>query len=384
MYRGKWLVMDVDGTIVPTPTKSGGHYLPLDQSPCLAPLSKWMQNGGSLCVVSTAGRRLFRQVHAPLRPFLVGAAAGKLLLCAFSGSALYSSDSTSGEMCENADYRSHAVAGGTTLQPAALPAIEALCMTIVHRFFAAAAAEESGPRLISLLSKKYHEPYAALAQQYRQVGPNKFRDEILTAENAKVYGRYLSATDDAIIDVQWVVGAVPPVAAQLSVLGIPLSRANDFITPTDIEMFQQLGVRCKLQPNSFVICPTGIDKATAMNWLAEHGAPEFELQRAIAFGDVPHDIDLPLTQYPPMPFVSLSLTPEKNPPGVFHVGYEEEGTAAFLGALLAALDPADAHHPSNQRPWIGSELVEECCHAARAQLDAAHGKATAGKPSSPL
>lgn len=118
MFKGHWLVADADGTLVPTPTKAGGKYFSLAHSAtyfgpryrsCLAPLRLFIQNGGSLCVVSTAGRRLWDQLyedlsgslvppppgiphpHPHIRPPPQSPSAGALLLCVFTGAALFRS-----------------------------------------------------------------------------------------------------------------------------------------------------------------------------------------------------------------------------------------------------------------------------------------------------
>lgn len=67
MLNGYWLLSDLDGTLVSTPHKAQGRYLPLHKSPCLVSLQRWLLNGGSLCIVTTADQRVFEQVYFPLR-----------------------------------------------------------------------------------------------------------------------------------------------------------------------------------------------------------------------------------------------------------------------------------------------------------------------------
>ncbi|CBZ25253.1 hypothetical protein, unknown function [Leishmania mexicana MHOM/GT/2001/U1103] len=131
MFRGHWIVADMDGTLTPTPTRADGKYLTLSHcmqtglgygaryKSCLAWLRLFLQCGGTLCVVSTAGRRMWSQLYPDLAPALfrlraaaaAGATAagcdrappgpsppidssdapGTLYLCGFTGAALFRS-----------------------------------------------------------------------------------------------------------------------------------------------------------------------------------------------------------------------------------------------------------------------------------------------------
>lgn len=126
MFRGYWLVADMDGTLAPTPTKAHGKYFSLSQSAavfgprypsCLPHLRRFVASGGSLCVVSTAGKRLWQQLYADLArtlypppqppsssfstsgctspdatsPSVSSPPPGQLLLCGFTGAALFRS-----------------------------------------------------------------------------------------------------------------------------------------------------------------------------------------------------------------------------------------------------------------------------------------------------
>ncbi|AYU77656.1 hypothetical protein LdCL_160012700 [Leishmania donovani] len=132
MFRGHWIVADMDGTLTPTPTRAHGKYLTLSYcmqtglgygaryKSCLPWLRLFLECGGTLCVVSTAGKRMWSQLYPDLAPalFRLGAAAaaagataadgngappgpsppidssdapGTLYLCGFTGAALFRS-----------------------------------------------------------------------------------------------------------------------------------------------------------------------------------------------------------------------------------------------------------------------------------------------------
>ncbi|CAM40801.1 conserved hypothetical protein [Leishmania braziliensis MHOM/BR/75/M2904] len=70
MLTDYWLLADLDGTLVATPHKANGLYLPITQSPCFEPLKQWLSSGGNLCIITTADLRAFNQVYHPLKAFL--------------------------------------------------------------------------------------------------------------------------------------------------------------------------------------------------------------------------------------------------------------------------------------------------------------------------
>eukprot|EP00455_Lapot_gusevi_P001706 TRINITY_DN10654_c0_g1_i1.p1 TRINITY_DN10654_c0_g1~~TRINITY_DN10654_c0_g1_i1.p1 ORF type:complete len:101 (-),score=6.88 TRINITY_DN10654_c0_g1_i1:23-325(-) len=73
-----------------------------------------------------------------------------------------------------------------------------------------------------------------------------------------------------------------------------------------------------------------------------------------------------------MPFVSVSLTPELDPPGTFHAGGEEPGTAAFLEGWLRHVDGVsaaganDGVDDSSSSSWYASSTIQRL--AAEANL----------------
>ncbi|CUF52843.1 Hypothetical protein, putative [Bodo saltans] len=118
MFKGHFLVADMDGTLTSTPSKAHGHYLPLSMSPCLTPLTTFLQRGGDVCVVSTAGRRMWPQIFDILRPALFSSPAnGRLFICGFSGAALFVSNFQKQTMEEDVNYRHTALNGNTTMLP---------------------------------------------------------------------------------------------------------------------------------------------------------------------------------------------------------------------------------------------------------------------------
>lgn len=123
MLSGYWLLSDLDGTLISTPHKAHGQYLPITRSPCFSPIRRWLLNGGNVCIVTTADQRVVEQVFLPLRSTLAiaskpcvsvqgalphshhgegfgrpGSTCGRLLLSLYTGSVLYSCTATSVEL----------------------------------------------------------------------------------------------------------------------------------------------------------------------------------------------------------------------------------------------------------------------------------------------
>ncbi|CBZ30050.1 conserved hypothetical protein [Leishmania mexicana MHOM/GT/2001/U1103] len=70
MLSDYWLLTDLDGTLIPTPHKANGRYLPITRSPCFEPIKQWLSSDGNVCIVTTADLRAIDQVYYPLRSFL--------------------------------------------------------------------------------------------------------------------------------------------------------------------------------------------------------------------------------------------------------------------------------------------------------------------------
>ena len=337
--------MDMDGTITPTPNKAHGHFLPLNQTACHAPLATWLRRGGNLAVVSTAGRRMWRQVHEDLkpamtRPSLGATSPGRLVMSGFSGAALFASDPATGELVEDPEYRRSAVPDGTCPTTPQMLELVGVGCSMIRTFLLAAAKDAT---LLPALSRKYHAPYEKLLAGLREHGEEAFFGKVLTREAMLKHGAFLDATNDALVDVQTIPGSDPVAAAQVTVLGIPMARFGEFFTPELVATLENAGLHVKSQPNSVCIVRAGVDKATFVRWMCQHGhrysatgAP-FSLRHAIAFGDNPAVVDKPLTIFPDMAFVSLAPDAATTPKAshVVHGGGEEEGCARFLRHLLA-------------------------------------------------
>jgi hypothetical protein len=353
MLRNHWIVADMDGTLTPTPSKAGGKYLPLTHSPCLRPLAGLLQHGLNVCVVSTAGKRMWTQVFECLKPTLQAAApphCGTLALCGFSGAALFVSQKISSPSSADTPNHNYSVVNmiedhafrecnETVIAPHALPQLERV---LRERFLNVMETIRKDPHYIPTLSKKYHAPLEDLVSRLAQHPNGEGVDALLSMQQLKQHGLYLTETNDALVDMQTVhVDGVPdPLVVQYTVLAVPMKYFDSIFTEEVRSELSTMGFVCKSQPNSVVVCRKGIDKATCVRWLCERyqnrwaDGSAFSLDRALAFGDIPVSIDKPLTQFPPMSFVSVSIDPTLDPPGLLSLGGEELGTAAFLTALL--------------------------------------------------
>lgn len=289
MFKGHWLVADVDGTLLPTPSKAGGLYLSFAsacarreaQRPdgarryhsCLPALTRFIRSGGSLCVVSTAGKRLWQQVYTDLAPALFppapppSASPGRLLICGFTGAALFRSLPRASlpaewQQChtpegytgppppsvaleEWADYR---VSGQTTLSDVDERVAVEEGRAAIIRFFEHASAvsghdiHRASAFFTRCLSAKYHCVYTdMLREMLAETGtapstsptahgePVCFADtEPMKREYLTTHGYFLKETHDALLDSQRVpradgtVAADAPVA-QVVVMGVPMA-----------------------------------------------------------------------------------------------------------------------------------------------------------------
>jgi len=97
MFKGCWLLSDLDGTLIPTPHKAHGEYKKLNEASSYPALKGWFKQGGNLCVVTTADKRVFEQVYFPIKqhlksradPISSNDASGELLLSLYTGAVLY-------------------------------------------------------------------------------------------------------------------------------------------------------------------------------------------------------------------------------------------------------------------------------------------------------
>ena len=162
------------------------------------------------------------------------------------------------------------------------------------------------------------------------------------------------------------------VGIQVTVMGIPMRLYDNYFTPSIVAELASYGVSAKRQPNSVAINKRGIDKALCVSWLRDHFSGgggdgsvdgDFSLGRALAFGDIPTSVDKPLAQFPPMQFVSLSTTPATDPTDtkgrIVHVGREEDGTAAFLEAMLVDVLPKEGGAEGDGAAAVPPRLVDD-------------------------
>ena len=357
-----WLVVDMDGTITPQPSKAGGQYEPLTQSPCFSGLSRWIRAGGSVCVLSTAGARMWKQIWEPLRSIVVDVNcqpgdAPELILGAFNGAALYRFSADKADLIEISSYRTRY---NTTLDLDVCDKVQTILRRILCRFFALAQNDDT---FVTALSKKYQEPFRYLLAQRESLGIDRFEDDCLNLKAILTYGLYLKETNDALLDIQYVDTGDGKVPALMTLLGIPMARFDVCFTKDDLEQLSALNCYVKSQPNSVCVGRKHIDKSTAIRYLIEAGANNdlserkmhFRLANSIAAGDNPASVDRPMTLFlPEMPFISLSKLPDSDPPGVIHVGDEEEGFARFLDSLM---EYVDSRNIEPEQHWITETVL---------------------------
>ncbi|KPA77879.1 hypothetical protein ABB37_06673 [Leptomonas pyrrhocoris] len=314
------------------------------------------------------------------------------------------------------------------------------------------------------LSTKYHTVFPALLQQLlSEVPPSLLsfaergepvpricfaESPLLSLQALTTDGLYLKETNDALVDVQQVPCADGTVknrspVAQVVAMGIP-ARFFDCVFPSSspsssaaaatttasaspqwqccakcaavgagaMVRVEAAGLELKSQPNSVCMFRRGVDKGLCVRWLVAEdnkrrkegsNGVSFDLTKAVAFGDVPESVDRPLTEYPPMQYISLSpkdcaeerlaamqATPpaQDASPYMYHVGGEEEGTALFLEELLTSC-VKDADKGKNGEPrettWFTPERVAACAGraqtAVKAMVAERRGAPATGDPS---
>lgn len=361
MLRRHWIVADMDGTLLSTPSKAHGKYLPLDTSPCYEPLQWFLRHGANVVVVSTAGQRMWRQMFEPLRCALFPTAGpvqadehppGQLYVCGFSGAALFVSDKTTESLVEVGTYRDVACADGqpTVIPSSLLSQVEPLLATALRKSLRLC---RSDPAYLMALSRKYHEPIRGILSA---VGDSDLdASPLLSLEQLKTYGAFLKETNDALLDVQCIPHIADrmfeTVAAQITVLAVPMARASEVFSTDIVAELNSLGLSVKFQPNSVVVTRRGLDKGVCIRYLVEHEG--MDLSRSIALGDVPQSIDKPLTEFPPMTFVSVAPDSSHDDPHWLSVGHEEVGAGRFLASLVSVLE---LEAPSNSINSNGSSM----------------------------
>lgn len=283
---------------------------------------------------------MWRQVVEVLKPHFTRRAGavvnpGQFVLCGFSGAALFIANAETGEMEEDIEYRMKGgpKGGNTGISPDHLERATQTARSVLCRFMEVADKDDS---LIASLSDKYRKVFPTLLAKRRELGAEEFEKTFYSTEKVTLHGEYLTETNDALLDRQYIPNAPQLAVVQLSVLGIPMARYEEFFTQSVRDEFTAMGMYCKKQPNSVVVAHEGIDKATAVRWIVAH--PEryknFKLSNAWAFGDNPELVDRPLTIFPEMHFVSVSPNAARDPPGLHYVGGEEDGTGLFLDGVM--------------------------------------------------
>lgn len=364
--KGIWLLFDLDGTITPSPHKAHGKYLPLTESACNAPLREFMKQDGRLCVISTAGKRMWMQIYEPLRDILKEkfqqnvlsipddqvekkkAAAehekGRFILSAFTGAGMYYNHDAESELQEDQVYR---LQKKTTFLPEHVPDIfKLLREQIVFKIFETAAKD---PSYIEVLSKKYHDVFAYLLAAREKEGVEKFQETYLSLERLTKHGEYLKETNDALLDVQYIPNVAEKIIAHVNVLGVPMARYHDIFTQELRDtLISKYGVSAREQPNSVCVATTALDKTVPIEFiLQEHKLcpylHDFVAESAITCGDNVDSVDKPFTQFPSIVCVSVGNKKlsepvwsdlKKNCAKLVAIPGEEEGTAKFLQILL--------------------------------------------------
>jgi hypothetical protein len=368
VFKPYWFLCDLDGTLTPSPHRRGGAHEPLTKSPCNGPVRAWLEGGGNLAVVSTAGTNLFRQV---LWPLLHGSGAassssssppltGALVLSGMSGAVMFRLDESwrraaqlgaSFTMTEVAEYRHFGGPGGSTtcLSNAAARSIVAASVPVYRQLFRILEDPAGGAACLALLSERYREPFACVVAARRErraqllaaavAAANSasteaallpaveaaLDEETLSAELLQTRGRVLP--DTALLCLQ----AVPRaelhsssscsveahasdedcVIAQVSLLGVPQALFDRLFKETGVARRMSLaGLLVAKQPNSVAIVRKGVDKGTAIAWMLTH--PEMFCNisplRSFAVGDQPRNVDATMMRFSSrvtLPFFSV-------------------------------------------------------------------------------
>jgi hypothetical protein len=367
--KGIWLLFDLDGTITPSPHKAHGKYLPLNESVCNEPLREFMKQDGRLCVISTAGKRMWVQIYEPLRDILKEkyqqnvlsisgegaevegkkkAAAehekGRFILSAFTGAGMYYNQGADAELQEDQVYR---LQKKTTFLPEHVHDIFRLLREqIVFKIFETAAKD---PSYVEILTKKYHSVFAHLLGVRERDGVEKFQETYLSLEKLTKHGEYLKETNDALLDVQYIPNVSDKIIAHINVLGVPMARYGDIFTQELRDtLISKYGVSAREQPNSVCVATTALDKTVPIEFiLQEHKLcpylHDFLAESAITCGDNIDSVDKPFTRFSEIACVSVGN--KKLPEQVWNdlkkgcaklvaIPGEEEGTAKLLQILL--------------------------------------------------
>ena len=327
----RWLVADMDDTLVPKPRT--GLFPPATESPAWEPLLAWLRAGGRLLVVTTANRRAFVQLWDCLPPQLL--ANGRVVFCTLEGGCLTVGDAD-GSPVEDLGYRAAAAGGlGTCMAAQHLGEILERARAMLLAFFTDLRADRT-PLLA--LSDKYQGPFGAI------VDGDQPLEEALEMGRLREQGAIMEATNERILSLN-LPGTVKPgtpeaeaAVCSIVVMGLPDSCSERYLAP-HLEAFAAMGVAASSAPNSVWLKRADVDKSLPMRWMAAR--PEefgFRLRNAIAFGDNPTGNDAPLTSFvgEGMPFVSVAPSDAGLVAALLptHVGGCCDGTAAVVAKLV--------------------------------------------------
>eukprot|EP00760_Papus_ankaliazontas_P025715 PhM_4_TR2855/c0_g1_i1/m.92904 len=322
--RGMWLVADMDGTLTMAPHRAGGWFPPLTESPCYRPVVEWLKQGGRLALLTTAGPRMVQQVWDAIPPNL--RANHAVALGGYSGAMLCYGDAT-GDLVEDVAFRMEM---RTCIPHDFVPRVLDICRNKLLKFLDDAAQD---PKLIDLLSLKYHEPFRELAAL-----TTTERQRVLSMEALTAQGRFISKPQlDTVLDVQRLFTDSEHVG-QITMMGIPMTKFSEYWTQADVDGFATQGLFVKAQPNSVCIGVSSVSKKLAVEWLCRDKTYKFSLNNAVGIADTPDGPDRPLTECPPMPFVSVA--PTNRAKCELYVGQEEIGSARWIETVLALPDPS--------------------------------------------
>lgn len=384
-----WIIADMDRTLVDKPPKGG--YPKLDESPCFEPVLRWLDIGGRLCVVTTdGGLRTFAAIWDCIPP--MKRANGHLVVCTADGASLHYGDAQ-GKLVEDVDYKCNALEGvdgmkGVPGLPAELmPELLKIAQDVQLAWFDDLLVDNTlmsclGPRdkesYVKILKRVIRatkglplgetvdagEPYAADDASQVDVSDDlavtaaraKLR-ELFTVENLLNMGGRLKKRGSLI----WRNQTGPMTAESMRemqdpnstalfttviVMSVPQEVRTKYFQQLEIDKrLHRLGVEASHAPNSIWFKNPAVDKSLPVRYMLRHPDQfDFDITRAIAFGDNPGGNDEPLTRFEQqgMPFVSVSANASESPTDesrANHVGGYEFGTSVVISGLANALRP---------------------------------------------
>jgi hypothetical protein len=373
----RWIVADMDSTLL---RKELGVNGDLDNSPCRAPLFEWLQQGGSVCVVTSDDgfrpfTQMWEQIPAELR------ADGRVAISTSDGAALFRGG-PAGEVVEDVAYW-EAGAGITR----GIDELMSIARDMLVAFFVDCLADRS---LLAALDERRAAAYTAVLDEAVAAGGDAAAaleerlplSRLLAPGGVTQRGTMLWRNQAGPIE-QWKrTPGVKSLLASLAevqkdarytnlfLMGLPRVLSAPYIARFEPRL-AALGYEASAAPNTVCLKNAAVSKALPVQWLSGlmEGAPEppvLSLRHSVAFGDNPSGNDKPLTTFGDqgMPFVSVS--PEQDealPPGLvaLHVGGLEHGSAAVLSRLVQNFSGGD-------ESWCPSDGLERACGAAKAEL----------------